>query len=319
MARGRKLVKKVVAEKCTLSVAAEEFFIHNQVKHLAPETQKSYISYVNLFKDWYGADKEIDTVDAKVVENYTLYKTKSGIKLVSIVSQLKHLRRFFNFCASRGYMEAIEITIPKVEDELKEPYTDDEMKKLLKKPVTNNWVEYRNWVMVNYFFSTGQRLSTVLNIKVSHLELERAVVKLEHNKDGIKKWMPLSSAMVKILREYIDISQLQDEDYLFPEYEGGKLMVRSAEDAIAKYNRARGVETIGIHRFRHTFAKKYILNGGNPAKLQKLLNHKTIDMTMKYVKLYTMDFADDLDLFNPLDNFKVSSYTQTKRRKIAEI
>ena len=317
MARGRKLAKKVVEEKCLLSVAAEEFFRHNEVKNLAPETQKSYISYVNLFKDWYGANKEVDTINTKVIEDYTHFKTTSGIKLISVVSQLKHLRRFFNFCASRGYMEAVEITLPKVQEELKEPYSDEEMKKLLKKPITNNWVEYRNWVMVNYFFSTGQRLSTVLNIKVCHLDLREAKVKLEHNKDGIKKWMPLSSAMVKILREYIDISELQEEDYLFPEYEGGQLMGRSAEDAIAKYNRARGVETIGIHRFRHTFAKNYIMNGGNPAKLQKLLNHKTIDMTMRYVKLYTMDFADDLDLFNPLDNFKRKNYTQTKRTTVA--
>ena len=125
--------------------------------------------------------------------------------------------------------------------------------------------------------------------------------------------MPLSAAIVKILREYIDISALQEEDYLFPEYEGKQLKKRSAEDAIAKYNQSRGVERSGIHLFRHTFAKNYIINGGNPAKLQKLLNHKTIEQTMKYVNLYGNDVAGDLELFNPLDNFKRNNYKPNKQ------
>ena len=190
------------------------------------------------------------------------------------------------------------------------------MKLLLAKPKTNNWVEYRAWVMVNYFFSTGQRLSSVLNIKVEHLDLANSRVKLIWNKDKIAKWMPLSTALVRVLREYIEVSDLQEQDYLFPEYEGKQLKNRSAEDAIADYNRARGVEKTSIHLFRHTFAKNYIMNGGSPVKLQKLLNHKTMDMTMNYVNLYGNDISSDLDLFNPLDNFKKNNYTPTVRKKI---
>lgn len=70
--------------------------------------------------------------------------------------------------------------------------------------------------------------------------------------------MPLSTALIKVLREYILLSGLEENDYLFPEYEGKQLKKRSAEDAIADYNRARGVERTGIHLFRHTFAKNYI-------------------------------------------------------------
>ena len=99
-------------------------------------------------------------------------------KPVSVATNIRHLRCFINFCIKRRYMEQIEVAIPKYDKELKEPYTDDEMKLLLVKPATNNWVEYRNWVMINYFFSTGQRLSTVLNIKVSHLDLVNRTMKL---------------------------------------------------------------------------------------------------------------------------------------------
>ena len=58
------------------------------------------------------------------------------------------------------------------------------------------------------------------------------------------------------------------------------------------------------------------MNGGNPAKLQKLLNHKTIDMTMRYVALYGEDIAADLDLYNPLDNFKATHHIPVKRKRV---
>lgn len=313
MSRGRKIAKRIEVDECTIKIAGEEFFRHNRAKGLAEETQKSYQGYVNNFIRWCGEDTMMSEITAKTIDNYVYKKMDDGNKKVSIASNMRHLRRFFNFCTSRGYMEKIEITIPKYETELKEPYSDEEMKLLLAKPVSNNWVEYRNWVMVNYFFSTGQRLSTVLNIKVKDLDLEKSRVRLIWNKDKIQKWMPLSTAIVRVLREYISVSALVDEDYLFPEYEGKKLRNRSAEDSIAEYNKSRGVEKTSIHLFRHTFAKNYILAGGNPVKLQKLLNHKTIDVTMKYVNLYGNDISEDLDLYNPLDNFKRNNYTPTKR------
>lgn len=315
--RGRKLTRVVEFEERTMAEVAEEFYTYNRVKKLAEATQKQYQQYIGNFIKWYGEDKPIAELTAAKLDKYIDKKTKEGLKEISIASTMKHVRAFVKFAVKRNYMMEVEVTVPKFEFEQKEPYTDEEMALLLKKPKTNNWVEYRSWVMVNYFFATGQRLSSVLNIKLEHLDLGGCRVFLEHNKDKIKKWMPLSTATVKLLREYIEISALQEQDYLFPEYEGGQLKARSAEDAIADYNRARGVEKTSIHLFRHTFAKHYIMNGGNALMLQKLLNHKSLDMTMRYVNLYSQDIASELDVFNPLDSFKRNSYQPTKRRKVS--
>ena len=317
MPRGRKIVKEIELESCMLRGCAEEFYRHNRIKGLAQESQKSYKGYVENFIKWCGEDTYTEEITTRMLEEYVCYKQEVGLnKAVSIATNMKHIRRFFFFFISRGYMEKNEVTISKFEEELKEPYTEEEMKRLLARPQTNNWVEWRCWAMTNYFFSTGQRLSTVLNVQVCHLDLEKATVKLVWNKDKRQKYMPLSSALVKVLQEYIHISGLEKEDYLFPEYEGKQLKRRSAEDAMTDYNHSRGVDRTGIHLFRHTFAKCYIQNGGNPVKLQKLLNHKTIDQTMKYVNMYNSDISSDLDMFNPLDNFKRKNYTPTTRRKI---
>lgn len=316
MPRGKKIVKTIELENCSLGSAATEFFRHNQIKGLAKATQDAYKMYVGCFVKWYGEDVPMSHITIKTFEDYIQKKSSDGNKPVSIATTMVHIRRFIRFCTSRDYCEKFEITIPKYEQELKEPYTDDEIRTLLKRPTSNNWVEYRNWAMVNYFFSTGQRLSTVLNIKVHDLDLEKSRVKLTWNKDKIQKFMPLSSSLVKILWEYIIVSDLKSHDYLFPEYEGKQLKRKSAEDSIKKYNRNRGVTKTSIHLFRHCFARNYIINGGSPAKLQKLMNHKTIEQTMKYVNLYSEDLSKDLDLYNPLEVLNRNTLAHSKRKTI---
>lgn len=315
MPRGRKIVKEIELECCTLRVSANEFYRHNRIKGLSQPTQEGYKGYVECFLRWCGEDTYTDEITTRKLEDYICFKQDEGKNNdVSIATIMVHLRRFFNFCASRNYMEKIEVTIPKYEEKLKEPYANEEIKLLLARPKSNKWVEWRCWAMANYYYSTGQRLSTVLNIKISHLDLDNARVKLIWNKDKKQKYMPISSALVKVLREYIELSDLKEQDYLFPHYEGGKLSVRGAQDAMTGYNHARGVDSTGTHKYRHTFAKGYIQNGGNAVKLQKLLNHKTIEQTMKYVNMYSSDISSDLDTYNPLDNFKKKNYVPTQRR-----
>lgn len=311
-----RIVNDAKFDNKTIFDASIEFYRNNQIKGLATDTQKAYMTYVNAFMDWCGKDTPLKDITTNTIEVYIDKKVADNNKMVSIATNIRHLRRFFNFCVSRSYMQKFDVPIPKYEKTIKEPYTDEEIGLLLVKPKGKNWVEYRNWTMVNYFFATGQRLSTVINIKVQHLDLEHKRVLLWWNKDKIQKYMPLSTAITKILKEYIYVSDLQAQDFLFPDCNGTQLSKRGIEDAIKEFNLSRGVKKHSIHLFRHTFAKNYIVNGGSPVKLQKLLNHKTLEQSMQYVRLYKDDIADDLDYFNPLDNFKRRNYEPVRRKYI---
>jgi len=65
----------------------------------------------------------------------------------------------------------------------------------------------------------------------------------------------------------------ESSDYLFCTAYGQQTTVDVIESQIARYNRKRGVEKTSLHMFRHTFAKKWILNGGDIFRLQKILGH----------------------------------------------
>lgn len=62
------------------------------------------------------------------------------------------------------------------------------------------------------------------------------------------------------------------------------------------------MQTTRIHSFRHYFAKKYIQNGGNSFKLQKILGHSSMEETQRYVDLFGNDLKVGFDIVSPLDN-----------------
>ena len=61
-----------------------------------------------------------------------------------------------------------------------------------------------------------------------------------------------------------------------------------------------------VHLFRHTFAKKWILNGGDSFRLQKILGHSTMRMVREYVNMFSNDLKKDFNDYNPLEQFKVN-------------
>ena len=72
---------------------------------------------------------------------------------------------------------------------------------------------------------------------------------------------------------------------------------------MAAYNKARGVQTTGVHRYRHTFAKQWILNGGSVVSLSKILGHSNLNITQNYINLLVTDLAQQVEEINLLDKF----------------
>ncbi|MCR3761907.1 site-specific integrase, partial [Clostridium felsineum] len=65
----------------------------------------------------------------------------------------------------------------------------------------------------------------------------------------------------------------------------------------------------------HTFAKKWILSGGDIFRLQKILSHSTLDMVRVYVDMFTSDLQKDFSTFNPLDQLKQKSFISLRGGK----
>ena len=111
--------------------------------------------------------------------------------------------------------------------------------------------------------------------------------------------------MANILKEYLKYIKGKADDYVFCNSYGDKPDLRTYQDMIAEYNKSRGVSKTSAHLYRHTFAKKWILNGGDIFRLQKVLGHSDLSVVKEYVQMFGNDIALDFDKFNPLDRMEL--------------
>jgi integrase/recombinase XerD len=205
----------------------------------------------------------------------------------------------------RDYMPKFKVKLIRQEKKVKNTYTEAELKLLLDKPNVKkcSFAEYRNWAISNYLLGTGNRLGTVCGLKISDVDFQNHEIILKKLKNRRQYIIPLSMRLEKILLDYLLYRKGEPDDYLFCNSFGAKLQEDALATAIKRYNRVRGVEKTSIHLYRHTFAKNWILNGGDIFRLKSILGHSSIDIVKEYAEMFGSDLKRNFDRFNPLDNF----------------
>ena len=190
------------------------------------------------------------------------------------------------------------------------------LKRLLKKPNVKEctFTEYKTWVFENYLLGTGNRISTALNIRIKDIHFSDGVIILRKTKNRKQQIIPMSKTLEGVLMEYLLYRDGSEEDYLFCNEYGEQGDRRSYQQAVYRYNIKRNVNKTSCHLFRHTFAKNWILNGGDIFRLQKLLGHSSMDIVKNYVNMFSDDLQIGFDEFNPLDNL-CSSGTKIRMEK----
>ena len=219
MARGKQIIVKI--SKST-SECLDIFIKHCQTKNLSPETIKTYRYECEAFIKWYKEEQEktdIEDITADTLGEYIIFLQEKEISQTYIATKLRQLRAFLYFCMDREYLVKFTVTIPKADEVIKEPYTQKELERLIKKPTSSNWVEWRCWAMVNYLLSTGNRLATVLNVKIEDVDFVNNLIKLNKLKNRKQQYIPMSSGLKDVLKTYLRLWEHTDTDYLFPEYE----------------------------------------------------------------------------------------------------
>ena len=165
-------------------------------------------------------------------------------------------------------------------------------------------MDYQCWVMTNFVFSTGVRQRSLIFIQIKDVDFDNSVLHVRVTKNRKPLIIPISSTMLGILKEYLKHRQHKSkEDYLFCNVYGEQLCKTTSYKMLYNYNKSRGVQTTGVHRYRHTFAKQWILNGGNVVTLSRILGHSNLSITQNYINLLVTDLAKQVEEINLLDKF----------------
>lgn len=296
-----KKIKKVdgIGQK-SLEEAIEDFMRHCRLKNLSAGTMEYYREDLEYFMRVMQL-KYTNEITREIVDNFVDHEMNKGNRVSAINTRIRGLRVFFNYCAEYGFMRKIKYQLIRDDESIKIPYTNEELQKLLRKPESDRWTEWRIWAAINTFVATGIRANTLVNIRIKDVDFDQNTIFLQKLKSRRQMFVPMSKALKDVLILYLKLWDWDGEDYLFPTGNNTQLNVHSLQSLVRHYNLSRKVTKTSLHLFRHTFAKNYILAGGGMAQLQMILGHSTMDMTRRYVNLYGSDISRDFDKLNPLN------------------
>jgi integrase/recombinase XerD len=206
-------------QSITFEKGFEEFISFCKVKNLSPATIKHYENMVKyIFYKFYDSEGLIGDITSKTVNDFILFCRESmNENDTTVNTNVRALRVVLNYFMKLGYMQEFKIHGVKGTKEIIETYTDAELKILLRKPdvKTCNYIEYRNWVIVNCLLGLGCRASTLINIKIEDLDFENDLVKFCHTKNRKQQLMPISISLKETLIEYLNYRNEEGVDYLF--------------------------------------------------------------------------------------------------------
>ena len=308
-------IKRTPLSALSMKAAFEEFVIAQTAKGLAAPTIKNYHSHFKSISKHIDIDMPFSELVQADIEGMIVSMRESGLATNSISSYIRVFKTFMNWSRQQCYT-TLSVPNYKQVETAKTPYTDEELLLLLEKPkADSNFCEYRNWVIVNFLLNSGCRASTIRSIQNRDVDFSNSRIVFRHTKTRKVQVVPLCTQMVRILRDYCKTRGGTESDYLFCDEYGGMLSANALRLAIERYNKKRGVNKTSIHLFRHTFARKYLIDcGGDAFTLQKLLGHSTLKMTRHYCNIYDADIAKNYDQFSPLAQMNKPRERIVKRR-----
>jgi Site-specific recombinase XerD len=218
---------------------------------------------------------------------------------------LRGWRAFFNFLYDEGFIADNpfdDIKQIKSKHSVIQTFSREQINRLLAAPNRQTFTGYRDYLLMLLLYDTGIRISEAAGIQIPDIAWKERQIKV-FGKGRKERLVPFSKTLARHLREYIAIRGVLDHDYLFVNIDNKPFRTRGMQQAIRDYGIAAGIKGVRCspHTFRHTFAKNWIMNGGDAFSLQKILGHTSLEIVRVYVNLFSVDVLEKHDRYSPLE------------------
>ena len=246
---------------------------HNDLKIISKEINKSFLSFD--IKDISELLKKIQEKKAKTIAHY-----------------LTVLNSFYNFLLNEGihnFNPCTDICHPKLEKKLPAYLSETEMEELLNINLKTP-LDYRNKAMLELLYATGIRVSELVNLKISDVDLHNAVVRIM-GKGSKERIIPLGNIAINHLNNYIKIYRPQilknkTSEFLFINNQQTPISRQGFFKVIKKECQLKSInKNISPHMIRHSFATHLLTHGADLRIIQNLLGHSDISTTQIYAHL----------------------------------
>jgi site-specific recombinase XerD len=280
-----------------------------QLRGLTPETQRNYVHHVAAFARYFGQSPE--ALDLEAIRQYQLYLLNQRKLSPETINQYISSVKFL-------YLVTLEM-----------PWTDEyfpRVRRPHKLPVVLSQEEvlaffdhvpslkYRAALMTSY--GAGLRVSEAVALKVSHIDSQRRLLRIEQGKGQKDRYAMLSPRLLEILRRYYRAARPQG-DYLFPSWrKDHHICTTSLQLACREAALHAGIhKRVTVHSLRHAFATHLLENGADIRIIQALLGHSQINTTARYVAVSPQVVAATVSPLDQLDHPAKPVAAAAKRAK----
>lgn len=287
--------------------------------NLSINTTNSYEVTLRTFRKFLADQKKLEDLRGLQAEDLRAFFIVASETMNGETRQgvYRRLNTFFNFLVKdKKLLEnpLSNVEKPKRSKRIIQSFNSSEVSKMLTAYDVDTFIGRRNYTILSLLLATGLRRSEYISLKMYDVDLSNDFIRVIGKGDK-ERIVPIGKALSLILRKYVKarkeyLKGYADTPYfIISKYRKGlsKDGSNSIFSTLRKELKLTG-KRFSAHTWRHTFAKAFLLNGGDVFTLQELLGHEDVETTKVYVDLADNDKAVQNNKYNPLDNTKWQYY-----------
>jgi len=264
-------------------------------KRYSKHTIISYETDLKQFQEFLLTQYHIDDIrnaDHHLVRSWLVFLFQNNKSVSSINRKISSLKSFYKYLIREGHTDTnpmLKVTSPKSGTKVPEFVKEKDMELLLQNTDFGNDFEgVRNKLIIETFYSTGVRISELININIQDINLEEKTVKIlgKRNKERLT---PLSAYLVNSIKNYLFIrDNICAENnitlpYLFVTKQGKQTYSKLVYRIINKYLSYVSSNTKkSPHTLRHSFATVMLNKGAELNSIKEILGHSSLAATQIY-------------------------------------
>jgi site-specific recombinase XerD len=251
-----------------------------RIRGFMPTTQRGYIAAVRDFTAFFG--RSPDQAEAEDLRRYQLHMRSSAASATTMNAAVSALRFFFGVTLGRSDAQ-VGMTTVRQPHKLPVILSPEEVARLLD---AAPGLKYQAALSLAY--GAGLRASEVVSLKVSDIDRERMVIRVEQGKGRKDRYAKLSEPLLEWLRAWWLAARergvMRPGGWLFPgQNPVNPLTTRQLNRAFHGARQAAGIDKpVTLHTLRHCFATHLLEQKVDIRLIQVLLGHKKLDTTARY-------------------------------------
>jgi integrase/recombinase XerD len=277
-------------------------------KKASANTLSSYMRDIRKYCDYLDAntDVTITTATEDEVGEYIDYLRSEGKSVATVSRSIASIKCLYTHLCIKQIIHlnpALKLVPDKGTQKLPQILTNKEVELLLEQPQCIDAKGYRDKAMLELLYATGIRVTELIDLNLSDVNLNAGVVRIESR--GRERFIPMYPAAVKAVSEYITLVRPQmistpDETSLFVNVSGERMSRQGFWKIIKLYQKKAGIEKdITPHMLRHSFAAHLLENGADIHAIQEMLGHSDLSSTQVYSHLIKKQLKDEYNKAHP--------------------